>query len=165
MPSRLLQPASGISTHFYCDSCGTFLDRINWMQCKLCKVFDLCADCSKAEYDQLPYDTRINHQKLHPNIVLNKDCLRLVFVEEAETQDREARRTRREKEYERIVEEKAIQNDYDMSVVVHKLALATPLIKTDQEDSLIVNYHLRANQRNIRVLSLDGGGKIRKKDF
>lgn len=157
--SRILQPASGISTHFCCDNCGTFLDRISWMQCKYCKVFDLCYQCSTVDYDHLPAETRINHQKLHPDRKISKGCLHLIFVQQAEIDDKEARKKRREKEFERIVEEKTISNDYDMSVVLNKLALDSPLLDDKTKDALVINYYLNATKRNIRVISLDGGGK------
>jgi hypothetical protein len=37
-------------------------------------------------------------------------------------------------------------------VVLHKLALRSPLLNDDQKDSLIADYYLNASQGNIRVL-------------
>jgi len=166
MSSRLLQPASEISTHFRCDNCGLLLNKVSWMQCKICKAFDLCDDCAKTEYGELPPETRINHQKLHSNAPVNNDCMKLILVEEAEIGGNQARLKRRQKEYEHILEENKIQNDYEMSVVMDKLkqtalesssSSSTPS-QDNQVNSIIVRYYLKATQRNIRVLSLDGGG-------
>lgn len=159
MASDLLKPASEISTNFRCDNCGFQLDKITWLQCKLCQAFDLCAECALTEYDQLPSETLSDHQKLHPNVDITKDCLREVFVEDAETDGFIARKQRRKEEYERIVAEKRIGNDFDMAVIMEKLIDDGSFTKDDQVNSLVVNYYLKANQRNIRVLSLDGGGE------
>ncbi len=158
MSSRLLQPASEISTHFRCDNCGVSVDKGSWMQCKICKAFDLCDRCATIEYDKLRHETLDNHRKLHPDISLTKDCMKLVLVEEAETDGRQARLQRREEEYERITHEKKILNDYDMSVVMDRLAHESSS-NDNPLTSLIVGYYSKANQRNIHVLCLDGGGK------
>jgi predicted acylesterase/phospholipase RssA len=161
MSTQILKPASKISTHFRCDNCGVLLDNVRWMQCKLCKAFDLCDDCASTTYDKLSRDTIANHQKLHKNTPITGDCLKLISVYEAETDGMQDRLKRRQKEYERIVNEKQIENDYEMSVVIDKLKHDSP--STDnQVNSLVVKYYLKANQRNIRVLSLDGGGKRTK---
>ena len=54
-----------------------------------------------------------------------------------------------------------------MSIVMEKLkkpecspSIVSEQAESDQLNSLIAGYHLQASQRNIRVLSLDGGGKI-----
>jgi hypothetical protein len=160
MPSDLLKPASEISTNFRCDNCGLQLDKITWLQCKLCHAFDLCAGCALTKYDQLPSETLSDHQNLHPDVHIDKDCLTEVFVGDAETNGFIARKQRRKEEYEHIIAEKRIGNDYDMAVVMEQLIDDGPISKDDQVNSLVVNYYLKANQRNIRVLSLDGGGEI-----
>jgi len=160
MSADLLESASEISTNFRCDNCGLQLDQIIWLQCKYCQAFDLCWECSQTEYEQLPKETLTDHDKSHPNMSLTKECLQEVFVRNAEIDGFTARKQRRREEYERIVAEKCIQNDYDMSVVMEKL-IDDGSIKTNDEsvNSLIVNYYLKANRRNISVLSLDGGGE------
>lgn len=50
-------------------------------------------------------------------------------------------------------------------VVLHKLALQSPLLNDDQKDSLVVDYHLKASQRNIHVLICLDGAKVRRKTF
>ena len=152
MAGRILQPASEISTHFRCDHCGILLDKVNWMQCKFCRAFDLCADCTSIPYDELSSETLSNHQKLHKDTLITGNFLKLVSVKVAETNGNQARINRRQKEYERIVSEKKIENDYDMAVVMDKLA-------DNQVNSLVLDYYHKANQRDIRILSLDGGGK------
>jgi predicted RNA-binding Zn-ribbon protein involved in translation (DUF1610 family) len=161
MSSRLLQPASEISTHFRCDNCGILLNRVTWMQCKICKAFDLCYECASTDYSDLPSKTLAVHVKLHNNAPINNDCMGLVFVGDAETDGIQARNKRRDKEYERILHDKTIHNDYDMSVVMDKLKRTTLSSTSDGNhiQSIIMDYNLRASKRNIRVLSLDGGGK------
>jgi hypothetical protein len=122
MASRILQPASEISTHFRCDHCGLLISTVTWMQCKVCKEFDLCNACGKIEYGELSLQTRIHHQKLHnDNKPVNNDCMKLILVEEAEAFGQQARIQRRQKEYERILNEKKIENDYDLAVVMDRL--------------------------------------------
>ncbi len=125
------------------------------------KAFDLCDDCAASPYDQLSRETLSNHQKRHNNTPVTGDCLNLVSIKEAEINGNQARLNRRQKEYERIVDENTIENDYDMAVVMDKLVHDLP--STDnQVNSLVVNYYQKASQRNIHILSLDGGGKKRK---
>lgn len=71
----------------------------------------------------------------------------------------EDRLKRREVELQRIIREKRIENDYDMAMVINKL-IQDPLPTDDDLKSLVLKYHLTAHQRNIRVISLDGGGNL-----
>jgi len=165
MASRILQPASEISTHFRCDHCGLLINTVAWMQCKVCKEFDLCETCGKIEYGALSLDTRTHHQKLHDNKPVNNDCMKSILVEEAETYGQQARIQRRRKQYERILNEKKIENDYDLAVVMDilkqtKLDLSSPSSSSEsnQINSIIIDYNLKASRREIHVLSLDGGG-------
>jgi hypothetical protein len=170
MTSRVLQPASEISTHFRCDNCGVLLDKVTWMQCSICKAFDLCDECADIEYGELPRGTLRDHQDLHTKVTKNapvtNDCMKSVYIGDAETYRCQARNQRRQEEFDTILNTKKIQNDYDMAVVLDKLKEMTPSPstnddKTSQLGSIIVDYFSRANRRNIHILSLDGGGLIK----
>jgi hypothetical protein len=69
------------------------------------------------------------------------------------------REQRKQEQFERIIKKKQIGNDYDMDNVINKLVQDSSSTE-NQMYPLVVNYYLKANQRNIRILSLDGGGKI-----
>jgi hypothetical protein len=69
---------------------------------------------------------------------------------------------------ERILHDKRIGNDYDITIVMDQLerlnsipSLTTPEPEQSERHklhSLLARYQLEAHERNIRVLSLDGGG-------
>ena len=159
MNSRRFQVASEMSTNYRCDNCGVLISQVVWKRCGLCKAFDLCTVCGDIVYDELPELTLQKHRKLHPERGINGNSLQLVSIEEVDNDDSTTRDKRREAEYQRIVQQKKINNDYEMFMIMNKLVKDAPS-KDDPVNSLIVQYHLRANQRNIRVLCLDGGGKI-----
>ncbi|CAF4637657.1 unnamed protein product, partial [Didymodactylos carnosus] len=71
----------------------------------------------------------------------------------------------RVKEFSRIMNENIIRNDYDMSVVTATLKKMGNRSQSPSEQQerqqlagMIVDYHTQGYGRNIRVLSLDGGG-------
>ncbi|CAF1219562.1 unnamed protein product [Rotaria sp. Silwood1] len=169
MSSRFLVSSSRISTHRRCDNCGVTIDYVVWKQCTVCEVFDLCPTCAKPDYAELLPETHNHHeywhQKLSKTEPITDECLKWLPVEEAEKNGREARKKIKQKKYEQIQKEKKIENDYEVYIVTERLKqLANELSTTPQEtelnqlNALIAGYHLQSFQRNIRVLSLDGGG-------
>jgi hypothetical protein len=162
MPPRLLLSGSQISTHFRCDNCGIQLDQVSWMQCKHCKEFDLCGRCSDPGY-KLSEPTFKAHQKMHGNIPFDQDYLTQIFVGDAEKQGEETRKNRRQREFERILKDKKIQNDFDLAVVMAKLqdpkfGLSASSTQDNEVTSIVLEYNLKAARRKLHVLSLDGGG-------
>lgn len=173
-----MESASEISTHFRCDNCGTTLHEVTWKQCKICKEFDLCHRCEKLDYAKLLDFVRHDHLQRHiemsENGLITNDCMESIMVEAAERYANEVRSKKRKQELERIRKEKKIGNDYDISIVMDELeqlkcvsSLATPAPASASEEdrrhelhSLIARYHLEGHERNIRVLSLDGGGTM-----
>lgn len=158
MNSRHFRAASEISTNCRCDNCGILISQIAWKRCALCKAFDLCTVCGDIVYDELHELTLQKHRQLHPNRGINGNSLQLVSIEEVDKDDSTTRDKRREAEYQRIVHQKKINNDEEMSIIMNKL-IKHPPSKDDPVNSLIVQYHLTANERKIHILSLDGGGK------
>ncbi|UJR18089.1 hypothetical protein I4U23_004989 [Adineta vaga] len=167
MASRLMKSASEISTHFRCDHCGITIDDVAWRQCKICKIFDLCHTCGQLQYNQLLDSVRNDHLQRHIELsehgLITNDCIEWILVEQAEINGQTVRNKIREEHLKRIEKEKKICNDYDMSIVMDQLEKMKNLSSTkDIEwhglDSLLARYHLEAHERNIRVLSLDGGG-------
>ena len=67
-----------------------------------------------------------------------------------------------EKAFEHIIDAKKIQNDYEMSIVMNILQKkwAASEVLPSELSSMILEYHMQAYDTNVRVLSLDGGGKI-----
>ncbi|CAF1436606.1 unnamed protein product [Adineta ricciae] len=169
MAERLMETASEISTHFRCDHCGITIDDVAWRQCKICKIFDLCHTCGKMKYNQLLASVRNDHMQRHTELgeleSITDDCIEKIAVEQAEANSQTIRNKIREEHLNRIQKEKKISNDYDMSIVMdelEKLKKTSSLSSKDIEwhglDSLLARYHLEAHERNIRILSLDGGG-------
>ncbi len=167
MSSSLLESITQISTSVRCNNCGITISRVNWKQCILCKKFNLCEDCEKYSYDKLELFSRKNHIKIHENIgnnnLITSEYMQPILMKNA-LKDLE---TLNEKFYS-IMEEKKIQNDNEMAVVLTKLKQVKNDLLTDSEQkikqelcSMIVDYHMRAFDIIIRVLSLDGGGKRR----
>ena len=158
MDVRRFKAASEISTNYRCDNCGILISQVEWMRCDLCKAFDLCTECGKITYELLPPQTLNKHQKMHLNTFIQGNALKLVSIEEVDNVESPTRDKRREMEYQRIVGHGKIENDFEMFMIMNKLKKEAPA-NDDPVNSLIVKYHLRANQRNIHVISLDGGGK------
>jgi hypothetical protein len=169
MSPRVLKASSKISTHRRCDNCGTTIDQVAWKQCRICSVFDLCTACAKFDYGSLLSEPRARHEQFHREISedepVTADCLESLLVEEAEGYGNEARREIRQSIVDRIRQGNEIQNDHEMFLVMNelkKLGTSTTIeqLGLDQLNSSIARYQLQASQRDIRVLSLDGGGKI-----
>ncbi|CAF3104225.1 unnamed protein product [Rotaria sp. Silwood2] len=169
MSSRFLVSSSRISTHRRCDNCSVTIDYVVWKQCIICEVFDLCPTCAKLDYTDLLPGSRDHHKRWHRTLLktqpITDDCLKWLPVEQAENNGKEARKKIKQIKYEQIQKEKKIENDYEVYVVTERLKqLANESSTTSQEtelnqlNSLIAGYHLQSFQRNIRVLSLDGGG-------
>lgn len=152
------RPASEISSNYHCDNCGIFITQVAWKRCTLCKAFDLCPLCANIVYDELPSSTLEKHRKLHPNAHITANSLQVMSIRQVNEDDCTTRNERREAEYQRIVQQKNINNDFEMFTIMDKLTKDAPS-KDDPVNSLIVQYHLKASRRNIHVLSLDGGGK------
>lgn len=174
MSSRFMISSSRISTHRRCDNCGITIDFVTWKQCTYCMLFDLCPPCSKFRYDELPTDSRNHHAMKHKELSITgeitDDFLKWILVADAEKFGYEARKIIKHSNYERIQQQKKIYNDYDLYFVMERLKKLTNESSTVAQElelkeinSLIVEYHLQSFQRNINVLSLDGGGKIRRK--
>ncbi|CAF4030972.1 unnamed protein product [Rotaria magnacalcarata] len=168
MSSQVFQSASEISTYFRCDNCSMILNKVSWKQCKICQRFDLCEECANIGYDKLTREACKQHQKLHLDLssdgsIVN-DLMQLVLVEEAVKNDVEARRKRREHILTRVLKDDEIQDDYDMAALMEELKKKEELSLFSKDDevsqlnSIILKYNLKASQRRIRVLSLDGGG-------
>lgn len=173
MTTRLFESASEISTHFRCDNCGVTLNKVSWMQCHVCKSFDLCELCSKTEHPKLPDHTLEKHKKFHKNASESEnipdDCMKSISVQVADAQDAPSYKLRREKTVDHILNKERIEDDYDLSVVMNKLSEAShQTLQVSKEDrlsslnSLVTNYQVKGSKRNVRVLCLDGGGKIFK---
>jgi hypothetical protein len=130
----------------------------------VCKAFDLCGEC-KARVNQLPRMILSDHNKYHEDngfAPVNGNYLEEVSIMQA-VDANDARLARRKELYGGICNTKnKIENDYDMAVVLKELAAGSSS-NDSHVQSLVVDYFLRANQRNIRVLSLDGGGKNNSK--
>ena len=166
--SKLLKSSSQISTNFRCDNCHITISQIRWSQCSKCHKFDLCHECAAPGYKLLPatYD---NHKKYHQSHNLNdsmaSEDIQSISVEEAETCAENERDRRTQEEFQRIMDAKKIQNDYEMSIVTSMLkANSVPSVEVPPSElcSMIVGYHTQAYETDIRVLTLDGGGKMTK---
>jgi len=78
-------------------------------------------------------------------------------------QGEETRKNRRQREFERILNDKKIQNDFDLAVVMAKLqdpkfGLSASSTQDNEVTSIVLEYNLKAARRKLHVLSLDGGG-------
>ncbi|CAF1126473.1 unnamed protein product, partial [Rotaria sordida] len=169
MSSRFLKSFSKISTHRRCDNCGITIDYVVWKQCTICEVFDLCPTCAELDYAELLPGTHSRHERWHRTLSktepITDDCLKWLLVEQAEKNGKEARKKIKQMKYEQIQKEKKIENDYELYIVTEKLkqlgnesSTSSQETELNQLNSLIAGYHLQSFQRNIRVLSLDGGG-------
>ncbi|CAF0890808.1 unnamed protein product [Didymodactylos carnosus] len=160
----LLTPSSQISSRIRCQNCGIQMNQVSWKQCVICKKFNLCDKCAlrdvKLESEIIDYHTQL-HKNIgnHESIGLS-ECMQWIHI----TEDVEDVETR-EKEFSRIMNENIIRNDYDMSVVIATLKemgnrSQSPSEQQERQQlaSMIVDYHTQGYGRNIRVLSLDGGG-------
>jgi hypothetical protein len=85
----------------------------------------------------------------------------MISIEEAETYADESLDARMKEVFQRIMDAKKIQNDYDMSIVMHILEKkrAASEVPPSELASMILGYCMQAYDTNICVLSLDGGGK------
>ncbi len=150
MSSLLLKSSSQISTCIRCQNCGMIIDQVSWKQCTICKKFNLCDECESCPYNTLERATLHNHIEFHKNIGLNDpitgENMQSVLVttgsEDVET---------RAQEFCRIMEDKKIQNDYDMCVVTGMLKQmknrslgASEQEQQHQLGSMIVAYHTQA---------------------
>ncbi len=162
--SRLLQSSSQISANFRCDNCHVTINQIRWAQCNKCHIFDLCYECGVPGYKLLPA-TCDNHRKYHRSHNLNdpidSEDIQMISIEEAETYADESLDARMKEVFQRIMDAKKIQNDYDMSIVMHILEKkrAASEVPPSELASMILGYCMQAYDTNICVLSLDGGGK------
>lgn len=155
----IFEAASEISSNHRCGNCGIMMDQVKWRRCQICKQFHLCKLCETIEHDALPQSTLNKHRQLHsPEEIITRDWFSEVCFGDVEADEREARLARRAAEYQRILQEGRICNDYDMYIVMKTLFRDPPPVE-NQISSLILQYHLTANERKINILSLDGGGK------
>jgi hypothetical protein len=168
--SQLLEQSSQISTHFQCDNCGVTIDQTSWLQCKICKMFDLCGSCANLEYSKLLTRALHEHQQLHTstgeNELIFADCLESITIDVAEKYAEENPGTRREEADQYIINAQQIKNDYELSLAMGILKGMENTSSSSEVDDkkrtqlfkMIADYHIQAYERNIRVLSLDGGG-------
>ncbi|CAF0927023.1 unnamed protein product [Didymodactylos carnosus] len=160
----LLTPSSQISSRIRCQNCGIQMNQVSWKQCVICKKFNLCDECALPDVE-LESEAIVYHTQLHKNIGYHEsiglsECMQWTQV----TEDLEDAETR-VKEFSRIMNENIIRNDYDMSVVTATLKKMGNRSQSPSEQQerqqlagMIVDYHTQGYGRNIRVLSLDGGG-------
>jgi hypothetical protein len=162
----ILEPDSHISTGIRCKNCGISIIRVSWKQCIICKNFNLCEECGKYPYDKLELFARESHLKLHQNInnnnPINSECMQSVLITNVSTSIKSLT-----EKFSSIMAENKIQNDNDLCVILSKLKQMKHQLLTESDQqikqqlcSMIVDYHVRAYDRKIRVLSLDGCGKI-----
>ena len=162
--SKLLEPSSQISTDFQCDNCRITIDQVSWKQCNQCHSFDLCGQCEQINYDELIPIVLDNHKqyhkKMHLNEMITSQDITSISIVEAEAEANQDLDVRSEAEYQRILKQKRIENDYEMAIVMNMLQQKQNPISTESSDvhSMISGYHIQASQTNIRILSLDGGG-------
>ncbi|CAF1623154.1 unnamed protein product [Didymodactylos carnosus] len=160
-------PSSRISTDRRCDNCGDSIDLISWRQCKVCKLFDLCILCSQpgAIFVKGVYD---KHKQLHKKIGVNESIKFIEFSEGFyQATPTEVVIEGRKRHFNYIVEQNKIQDDYDMYIVTAELIrMEKEGIKSSslvrQLSLMMKDYHLQAFTKDIRILSLDGGGKQTK---
>ncbi|CAF1143703.1 unnamed protein product [Didymodactylos carnosus] len=160
----LLTPCSQVSRRIRCQNCGNQMNQVSWKQCLICKAFNLCNECALPDIELEPAAI-VYHTQLHKNIGYNecivlRECMQLTQV----TKNFDDVETSVE-EFSRIMNENKIRNDYDMSVVTAILKekrnrSQSPIEQQEQQQlsSMIIDYHTQGHGRNIRVLSLDGGG-------
>jgi hypothetical protein len=165
MSSPILKSHSEISTGVQCSNCSVSIVRINWEQCTICKVFNLCEECKIYPYDKLEACARKIHIELHQNLnndnPIDSECMRTVLITNISKNITSTQR------YFNVMQEKRIHNDSDMSAITSKLKQMKNQVLTESDleikqeiCSMIVDYHMRAYDRKIRILNLDGGGKI-----
>ena len=99
------------------------------------------------------------------NQSINDDDLTLISIAQAETWPE---RDLDKRQFKRIVKQKRITNDYEMSIVMNILkkktdfaltTIRTPdAIQPSDINTIIAGYHTQAHQTDIRLLSLGGRG-------
>ena len=159
MAPDIFQPASEISTSHRCDNCGVMLDQVEWTRCILCKLFHLCKVCDKIPYHDLPNTTLERHRQWHSDTEITVDLLQLTSFADVDWDEDPIRWNIREEQYRRIMRQGTIKNDFEMAIIMKTLS-HNRSIMNDKTKSLITDYHLKANERKVNILSLDGGGKI-----
>jgi hypothetical protein len=172
-PSPLLVSFSQISSQRRCDNCKIILDQVRWKQCKICTLFDLCHTCAKSDV-KLELHARLSHDNYHmdkglPDPKYGGD-MDWVLIGHAETSEREILEEIRKKKFEKILDKGKIENDHEMSIIMGVLEKKEPqkntllseseIAERSKLGSMLVEYHIQGYQREIRVLSLDGGGKM-----
>ena len=161
----LLQSSSQISANFRCDNCHVTINQIRWIQCNKCHIFDLCHECGAPGYKLLP-GTCDHHREYHRSHNLDdpieSEDIQPISIEEADTFADQSLDSRMENAFQRVMDAKKIENDYDMSIVVHILEKkrAASEVPPPELSSMILEYHTQGCETNVRVLSLDGGGKM-----
>ena len=162
--SSLFKSCSQISTDIRCTNCGVNIVRIIYKQCTLCHQFNLCEECEAYPYDELELRAREIHITFHHDkLSINSQYMKLVSVRQAMNEDTQ----RFDRKFHAIMREDKIQNDIDMSIVMGKLKKLKnePDQQQQQQEnmkeklcSMIIDYHMRAFDRKINILNLDGGG-------
>jgi len=162
--SSLFKSCSQISTDIRCTNCGVNIVRIIYKQCTLCHQFNLCEECEAYPYDELELRAREIHITFHHDkLSINSQYMKLVSVRQAMNEDTH----RFDRKFHAIMREDKIQNDIDMSIVMGKLKKLKnePDQQQQQQEnmkeklcSMIIDYHMRAFDRKINILNLDGGG-------
>lgn len=171
-PSRLLESSSQISALFHCDNCGKMVDDVNWKQCNICQKFDLCRKCGELKNVELNPHTLSKHKSFHPNDdPISIEKMPFVMVGDAEKVLDRNIDTINEPIFKKIMKQAKIHNDWELAIVMDALhrkeKAAAPLFLSSLSEaelstlnSMIVAYHIPADENTVRVLSLDGGGKM-----
>ena len=157
--SSLLQSFSNFSTETRCDNCRIMPDEVRWQQCPKCRNFDLCHTCAEG---QRLTEHMTDPGKCHPNSEYDEDNP-YARVKDVETHWRTDLEERQKSRFDRLTSsERPIANDYDMSDVMGVLEKNGHKNVPNRSEwgSKLVQYHAEASKRKIRVLSLDGGGKM-----
>ena len=142
------------------------MDQVQWTQCSLCHAFSLCSSCTELHYPDLLEECRTRHEQYHQEMLIKApitdDCWKTVLLGKAEKYLDAQRQRSEQVKYDEIREAKTIVNEYEMYVVMGKLKQLRATsndTELNELNRLIAEYHFRASQRTVRVLSLDGGGK------
>ncbi|CAF0805872.1 unnamed protein product [Adineta steineri] len=164
MLSSNFQTDCQISTGIRCINCNISISDVTWKQCKICRKFPLCNVCDTYPYNKLEDTVRKKHSQIHENLAdknpITSDCMYSISI--ADTSIDFGKVTEK---FLYVLEEKKIRNDEDMYYVLTKLKHMQNQSLTDgdselkqQLGSMIIDYHMRAYDRILRILCCDGGG-------
>lgn len=148
------------------------VDDVSWKQCNICQSFDLCRKCGELKSIELKPHTLSKHKSFHPNDdPIGIEKMPFVMVGDAEKVLDRNIDTINEPIFKKIMKQAKIHNDWELAIVMDALhrkeKSAAPLFLSSLSEaelstlnSMIVAYHIPADENTVRVLSLDGGGKM-----